>query len=249
MEVYDRDGKPIVDWRGWTRPKKDAQWRAGRSAMELARAWFTSRVPATPPEIRQLLDSNEMTAGAQIQSGWPELVTPLPFRGEGRNHDLVLMAELRGEPLLITVEGKVDETMGPAIGAYWTKSRASERSNAWRRVDALLTTVFGPEARATDMPWSGLPYQMLTALVGTAIEARARSCPLAVLCVHELLTESAKPLHVHRNEADFRIFLAALGVPDPIAGKLYGPYDVLLPNQTAAMPVLIGKAQFHWAAR
>lgn len=29
----------------WTRPKKLEHWKAGRSAMELARAWFTSPYP------------------------------------------------------------------------------------------------------------------------------------------------------------------------------------------------------------
>ena len=30
--LTDRDGKEITDWRAWTRPKKDYQWRAWEEA-------------------------------------------------------------------------------------------------------------------------------------------------------------------------------------------------------------------------
>lgn len=114
MDFLDRQGKPIVDWRDWTRPKKETgHWRAGRSAMELARAWFTYPIPVIPVEIDALLQSNALTHNLVLQMGWPKLKTPLPFPGEGRNHDRVMLGEANGKSVLLAVEGKVDETMGP----------------------------------------------------------------------------------------------------------------------------------------
>jgi len=246
MDLFDRRGQQITDWRNWTRPKQDTQWRASRSAMELARAWFTSPVPVVPPEVAALLDSHSLTRGTVLSQAWPELKTPLPFPGESRNHDLVVLGEVRGHPLLLTVEGKVDETMGPRVGTYWKKSRETPRSRAWRRVDALLGAAFGPVASATDLPWRALPYQMLTALVGTAIEADKRSCAIAVVCVHEFITESATEDALNRNTVDFRAFLAALNQPKVSAGTLYGPFTVEVPRTGRQMPVLLGKAQYRW---
>ena len=249
MKIYDRRNQPITDWRDWTRPKEEGQWRSTRSAMELARSWFTSPVPVVPSEIADLLRSHRLTREAILQDGWPELKTPLPYPGEGRNHDLVVVGEVRGQPMLLTVEGKVDETMGPAVGTYWRKSNRVSNSRAWRRIDALLSAAFGAEAVAIEEPWRSLPYQLLTATVGTAIEASTRSCAMAVLCVHEFVTESAKPDFLARNAADFRAFLRALGQPGASPAHLYGPFTVAVPGTSRTMPVLIGKAQYRWTAR
>src|SRR3990172_800679 len=135
MNLYDRRGQEIVDWRSWPRPKERGQWRATRSAMELARAWFTAPVPIVPTEIANLLASHPLTTGALLREGWPELRTPLPYPGEGRNHDLVLVGQAGEQPILVSVEAKVDETMGPEVGAYWRKSGRTAGSRAWRRID------------------------------------------------------------------------------------------------------------------
>lgn len=247
MDILDKRGKPIVDWRDWTRPrKKDGHWRAGRSAMELARAWFTSPFPVIPPEIATLLQTNPLTESLVLRMGWPERKTALPFSGEGRNHDLVMLGEANGKSILLAVEGKVDESMGPPIGRYWRKSKDTSDSRAWRRIDALLESVFGSTASAADKPWNSLPYQMLTATVGTAIEASRSNCELGVLCVHEFVTESAKQRLLDHNETEFKSFLGALGQRKPAMGRLYGPFDISTSQNAPPVSVLIGKAQYRW---
>jgi hypothetical protein len=246
MKLYDRSQQPITDWRQWTRPKEDLQWRASRSAMELARAWFISPVPVVPREITDLLASHDLTRNAELQEGWPEFKTALPVRGEARNHDLVLVGNVGGRRILVAVEGKVDETMGPAIGTYWQKSKRTQRSGAWRRIDTLLRSAFGPDAVAVQKPWNSLPYQMLTATVGAAIEAQRRSCDVAVVCVHELITDSARAALLDRNRTAFQQFVGALGESSVVTGKLYGPFKVAV-EKTIPVPVLVGKAQYRWA--
>lgn len=44
IKLYRLDGDPITNWDSWTRPKKDYQWVAGRSATELAKASFHDSV-------------------------------------------------------------------------------------------------------------------------------------------------------------------------------------------------------------
>lgn len=252
MELFDRHNQPISDWRSWTPPKAATkQWRAGRSAMELARAWFTSPVPVVPPEVRALLDSHDLTRDAVIRVGWPELKTPLPLRGEARNHDLVAVGDAGGREILLAVEGKVDETMGPKLGKYWRKSKDdNERSLVCRRIDLLLAAVFGPDASATDEPWRELPYQMLTAVVGTVIEATNRQCPVGVVCIQEFITEAAKHKKLDRNQAAFESFLKALGITDPKPATLYGPFSVVSPEKVEnEVQILIGKAQYRWTMR
>ena len=82
--LKSRAGEPINGWETWTRPKHDYQWKEGRSAMELARSWFTSGTAQCPPELQSLFSTSTRTASLQIDEGHPEFVTGLPERGEGK---------------------------------------------------------------------------------------------------------------------------------------------------------------------
>jgi hypothetical protein len=247
MKIHGRTDRDISDWRDWTRPKKTVQWKAGRSAMELARAWFTSPVPVIPPEIEALLASRPETADARLTDGWPELSTKLPERGEGRNHDLVLRGRCASGELLVAVEAKVDESLGPPIGEYSQKSKNTKGSRAFVRIDALLAMAFGHSANPNRAPWSGLQYQLLTALCGTAIEAGSRNCDVAVLIVHEFRTASAAAEKLAENSEHFADFLRALGGPAVSNEALHGPFMVApSPSSTAAITVFVGKATYDW---
>ena len=127
LDLKHVDGSPIADWRAWSPPKDLKHWRAGRSAVELARAWFTSEAPRIPPEFAALLASSQLLVGLRSLHGVPECVTALPEAGEGRNHDLVLEGETAGGRVLIAVEAKADEKFGQRIGKYWAQ-KLEERS-------------------------------------------------------------------------------------------------------------------------
>jgi hypothetical protein len=245
VRLLDREGNSINDWRAWTPPKKKKHWRAGRSAMELARAWFTSATPVVPNEIAALLDSRPETASAVIHEGWPELVTSLPESGEGRNHDLVVVGTAAGKSFLVAIETKVDEALGPSVQTYWKRSKAKDRSFAWRRIDKLVTSVFGPTASPNRKPWSTLRYQLLTAVVGTALEARSRKCETAALIFHEFVTESATSRGLTQNGTAFSALLSALGADGIASGVLYGPFQITVADMSR-IPVFVGKAEYTW---
>lgn len=84
IDLRDPAGTSITRWQEWTRPKRDFQWKPGRSAMELARAWFRAGVVSVPSEFQELLESHERFHDIELVRGTPELITPLPQRGEGR---------------------------------------------------------------------------------------------------------------------------------------------------------------------
>lgn len=249
--LVDRNGNPVADWRAWTRPKKSSQWRAGRSAMELARAWFVSSSPGCPRELAELLAGQPSFVGLRLVQGIPEHSTPLPERGEGRNHDLLLCGQADGGPVVISVEAKVDESFGEMIGVYWSKaSRRATPTRAPERIEALLGMVFGARARPDARPWRDLRYQLLTAVAGTAIEAARRSASTAAVVVHEFRTEKLRAERVAANAEDFQAFVSLLlGMPqaEVVPGRLHGPAALLPgPHLGRAVDVFIGKIVFDW---
>src|SRR5687768_2871539 len=116
-----REIRTVDDWLVYAGPKEGkAQWAHGRSAMESARAWLRTRRPAVPDEIRSVLESSAHTADFRAIYAFPELVTRLDeFRGEHRNHDLVVVGVARGGRTLIGIEAKADEAFGTqTVGTY-----------------------------------------------------------------------------------------------------------------------------------
>jgi hypothetical protein len=208
-------------------------------------------MPACPREVADLLAGHPRTAGLTLAEGIPEHVTSLPERGEGRNHDLLLLADTGSGRCVISVEAKVDEPFGEMIGTYWeTGKRSSKPTRVPERIEALLSMAFGTTARPDAEPWLGLRYQLLTALTGTAIEAARRQADMAVLIVHEFRTESADGGKVAANTEDFRNFVSALlGMPpsEVLDGRLYGPSKLLQGEHLEkAVEVFVGKAVFDW---
>ncbi len=245
------DGTPIQDWRQWSPPKAAKRWRAGRSAIELARAWFTAPAPRIPPEFESLLDSSVRLRGLTDLVGTPELETQLPEAGEGRNHDLVLEGQTENGKVLIAVEAKADEKFGQRLGKYWLQKKeerdvaGGKPSRDPERIEALLTQFAGPKAHPWDQPWATLRYQLLTAAMGTLLEAEKRGAVLAVMVIHEFRTSETDPERLARNSEDLEAFLTALGVTAPgefAGGKLYGPWV----SPGISVPLLVGKAVFDW---
>ena len=162
-------GEPIRstdDWLRYAPPYGGIeQWKDGRSAKELAKAWMRPTVPA---EFRALFETHELTRGVMMTCAWPEVKIPLDdFAGEQRNSDLVVLAHGKAINILITVEAKADEEFGKLIGEYY-ESKRNCSSNVCARIDHLLKEVFG---RELDGELSKLRYQLLTGFAGTVIEA------------------------------------------------------------------------------
>ena len=74
--LRSQDGKPIQsvdDWFRFAPPKRGAeQWRDGRSAKELARAWFRCPEASPPAELNRLLASHPALNGLVVEEAVPE---------------------------------------------------------------------------------------------------------------------------------------------------------------------------------
>jgi hypothetical protein len=231
------DGTPITGWEEWTRPKKDYQWACGRSAMELAKAWFPDGRLSAPPELMSLLFSHPRLQGLKLIRGVPERVTSLPEKGEGRNHDLWLLGRTQRESVTICIEAKADEPFGKYTVAQYRKTALHRReqgklTKAPERIDALLDMI-----GRTTSSWDAVRYQLLTAICGTILQAKDDSSNLAVFVVHEFHTDKTTAQNLQRNSEDNERFLTALAIPSHANtdGQLHGPVTI------HGMECLVGK--------
>lgn len=256
-----REIASVEDWFQYAPPKRgERQWQRKRSAMESARAWLRSGKPRVPSEITEALDSQRATTDFQPLYAIPELVTRLDeFRGEHRNHDLVVLGMAQGRRTLIGVEAKADEAFGSmTVAKYLTGAAKKSGSNAPERVRRLLRALFGAaslsdEANAVE-PYASLRYQLLTALAGTLIEARRRWAEQAVLMVHEFTSSAeqgypgSQPANLERNTLALESFVEALPGgsaelrPGQLVGPLHAPGSDVVPSD---VPFFIGKATVH----
>ena len=191
--------KDIVDHDSWCRecpPKKgDMQWADGRSAKELAK-YMTKNFPSVPAEIENAIKT---IVFANAEFDWDaEYVTKLPGRGEGRNHDAILF----NNDIVITIEAKADETLGNLIEDEIKNASV----NKLHRITSLLEHIF----KGGFKDYQKLRYQLLTASVGTMLEAQNKKCKTAVLIVlvfksNGKVTEE----NLAANHKDIEAFLGA----------------------------------------
>ena len=164
--------KGIVDHESWKRvcpPKKgDKQWRDGRSAKEFAK-YITEALPSVPKEMETALQT---IVASNAQFDWDaEYVTALPGEGEGRNHDGILY----NKDIVATIEAKADETLGGLV-----KEELKDASvNKLYRISKLLDCLFDGGFKG----YKELRYQLLTASVGTILEAEKKGVDTAVMFV------------------------------------------------------------------
>ena len=249
MKLLDKkkNNSPITCLNEWSPPKKPNQRKPGRSAMELARFWTETHPPGTvPPLYKDLL--KRKFPGVQVYEGRPELDTPLPpkeSRGP-RVHDLHLRGGWWGGPLTVCVEGKADETFGDTIREAGKDGKAAKNANDSskkpERLQELLNSVWGVTI-PTPLQCA-LRYQLLTALVGTAIQT-LRDQKMAeaengrgVLIVHVFETNLTTQDNLEANHRDLEDFARALpNVTIPPGGIkpdcLYGPVTVTVPDDFA----------------
>ncbi len=201
--------------------------------MELARSWFRNNDhPQPPDELLSLLHSNTHLKGIEFTSGIPELVTPLPERGEGRNHDLALIANINDGQVTVTIEAKADEPFGSdTILEYYNKAiKRREKGESTRvpeRIEQLLSMV-DPEVPVEKSKWKDIRYQLLTALCGTILQAKIDNSTLAVLVIHEFKTSETDEDKHAQNHSELKNFLSVLSGQemDIESGTMYDGFNV-----------------------
>jgi hypothetical protein len=235
--------RSVKDWFDLAPPKKGKkQWKDGRSAKELAKAWFRTGDPKVPEELEALFKSHPLTEELMIERAIPERKTKLDdFRGETRNSDLILIGNAEGVRTLVGIEAKADEPFGQIIREY-LEEKTGTKSKVPDRIDLLARSIFG---QPIDEKLGQLHYQLLHSLAGTLIEAKQQKASLALFVVHEFISKKTNPEKVQQNKTDFERFVLAFRALEGVqiwSGIVLGPIKVnggeFVPGD---IPALIGK--------
>ena len=243
-------GRPILsldDWREHAPPKRPGQWKAYRSAMEVARAWLES-IPRLPPEVTAALGTHDSFAAVSTWTAEPEVRVRFDAHaGEPRNSDLIVHASDRFGQFVIAVEAKADESFGETVaqadGAAAKRKEKNPRSRGKERLDGLCQALFG--STFSDDPSLGtFRYQLLTATAGALAAAQAARATRAVLLVHEFRSAKTSAAKHAANAEALDAFVSRLtkGVTPRIEpGRLYALPTPGAPLFAAAPPLYVAK--------
>ncbi len=201
MKIYSNSKKDheiisINDWREHCAPKgKDKQWKPKRSAMEMANYWldadrqkkFLSFIQTYIPKII-------------FEHAIPEHPTKFDDYSSARQNDLVIYAIDDTKKILITIEGKADESYGNLvinelnIGLKELQKRPL--SKKLERVNGLISR-FGDIDSFKDMR-----YQLFTWLAGTLSEAKREGISDVILISQEFHSDKTTQPNIDRNSRD-----------------------------------------------
>jgi len=244
-----KNGRSILsldDWFAFAPPKMGArQWVAGRSARELAEAWFPrAGEPSVPPELAALLNSSADVGLIRLHAAEPECSVRFDdLRGEPRNCDLAVIGESALGVVAVSIEAKADETFGRPV-ANELESAEDRVSKLPERLGRLARALFGLR---DSQPIRALHYQLIHGTAAALAFAQQRKASLAVFAVHEFVTNLTEDRKHDANAHALDQFVGFLTKGEIISvpgGRLLGPFRVPgnkhIPGE---MPLYIGKAQ------
>jgi hypothetical protein len=239
----ERSGNPITsvdEWFQYAPPMgRELQWRDGRSAKELAKAWCRDGAPPSPPsDLLTLLATIPQLSHLHFLLGYPERRVHFDNApGEPRNTDLALLCDGPGGRVAISIDAKADESFGRALGDEIVVAASqwafSERAAKLKRLQFLVATLLSSR-RDGQARLSELRYQLLTAIAGAWAFAAENDAPVAVFVVHEFLPTDPDLARVRENERDLDQALTRITANQVTSlrpGQLLGP--LLVPSNPA----------------
>ena len=174
--IYAPTSSP-EDWKQFL-AEPDKQWRAGYSAMTLARSWEAAE-PDLPPEVAATLASSgdPRLYDLALVLAIPEYQVDLPGSRRPSQTDVFALARNDLGLAAIAVEGKVDEAFGPTVGERLDGDGASQGVKT--RMAYLLDTLGLP----SKIPPT-IRYQLLHRTVSALLIAREFHASTAAMLVH-----------------------------------------------------------------
>jgi hypothetical protein len=195
-----------ADWQKLlAAPEK--HWRTGFSAKSLAYCW--EKADGFPPEVALLFSQSNIPAFQHVELllAFPEHKVIMPPRGgHPSQNDLFVLAKASdGQLIAITIEGKVSESFGPALGEW--------RAEASRGKTKRLIFIKEQLGLTGELP-THIRYQLFHRTVSAIIEASRFNAPNAAMIVHSF---NQSDLWFH----DYQNFLALFGAQASEPGKLF----------------------------
>ena len=192
----------VEEWYQFAPPKaKGKHWKDGRSAKSLAQFMTDKNQVKKLEDILVELEYN--TKG--VISCTPEANTVLPCKGNGRNHDLLMI----GEDFVVGIEAKVSEPFSEEISTELIEASDNKKG----RIDKLANELFGCKINEVKDGLE-LRYHLLTGVYGTLLEAennqKSKALFLVVVFTDGLTSEDENA--VNRNNDDFKNFCQQIGL-------------------------------------
>ena len=194
----------VEEWYQFAPPKaKGKHWKDGRSAKSLAQFMTDKNQVKKLEDI--LVELKYDTNG--VISCTPEANTVLPCKGNGRNHDLLMI----GEDFVVGIEAKVSESFGEEISTELIEASDNKKN----RIDTLANKLFGCKINEVKDGLE-LKYQLLTGVYGTLLEAennkKSKALFLVVVFTDGLTSEDENA--VNRNNDDFKNFCKCINLSE-----------------------------------
>ncbi len=211
------------DWKGLL-AKPDLHWKPGRSAI-LCTSAFES-ISGLPHSIRDAFDASDTTGGhsnLELLVAIPEYQTALDGGNAGSQSDVFCLVRAALGVIALTVEAKVDESFGPTIAGWKTKT--SERGGAarWSQMCSKLGV-------GTDWP-ELVRYQLLHRLAAAVIEQERFGTKVAAMVVQSFCADDRL-----NGFKDFCNFAGHMGVVEVQKNRMYR-------TRAEGCPKLIGWVQ------
>lgn len=192
----------VEEWYQFAPPKaKGKHWKDGRSAKSLAQFMTDKNQVKKLEDI--LVELKYNTNG--VISCTPEANTVLPCKGNGRNHDLLMI----GEDFVVGIEAKVSESFGEEISTELIEASDNKKN----RIDTLANELFGCKINEVKDGLE-LRYQLLTGVYGTLREAennkKLKALFLVIVFTDGITREDENA--VNRNNDDFKNFCQQIGL-------------------------------------
>ncbi|NNE93724.1 MAG: hypothetical protein HKN23_18900 [Verrucomicrobiales bacterium] len=206
----DLEISSFEDWEKIAREKKAKDWVDGRSMKECAHSWFRGGGPDLPAEIRNLLNSNSLTDGLDVETVWIEREIRFDeYRGGKCNADAALVGTgSSGRRIAVLIEAKTDEPYGATIeqslDSAEKKKEENPASRKLERVNELCEGLCGKPPTYSEI--SPLRYQLFTATAGAIALAETENGTAAVVISHTFVPKSPTPKTEGKNERNRRDF-------------------------------------------
>jgi hypothetical protein len=217
----------VSEWFALAPPKKGQDhWVDGRSAKELAKAWFpTAGVISVPEEFSSLVNSSDIIGNVTLCEGEPEAIVRFDPFGGPRNCDLLVHGLCDLGQIAISVEAKADEEFGKTIGQRFDAGERCPGSNVPKRISNLTSAML--EMRVEES--RDLRYQLLHGTAAALSIAKKHGAAIAMFIVHEFVTELTDNAKHKQNAADLDRFAGVLSRGRFLhvgADQLFGPMRV-----------------------
>ena len=191
----------------WGNCVKRGHWKEGRSAYSLA-DFIIKRKGANVLERRI---SCVLSKPVKLQKATPEFRASFDsYRGNPSNLDLGIFGRVgSNSSLFVGLEAKVDEPFGYKTYDRYRKAicelKCNPRSQAHRRIKALLSRYFAETCDPCYSRFSDIGYQLLTGTAGTI----ARNKDVSVFYILVFMTCKYNKCKGQDNQRDYEKFIEA----------------------------------------